>query len=327
MGKGEVIIIAPADGKGYGFAEGVYDYIVRKPDRAFPVKLNQLNRKTFKDEEYKVMIAENVRKAECFYIQDSNRRPSDWFTELLFALDALKFSSPQEGQLAAVLPYMRFSRQDRKSESRVSVNAKVVANTVSQYANRAVLCDLHVPQIQSFFGIPADNLYSLPTFVEHLIKNHQETLENMVVVAPDEGAAKRVGSLLKRLRQRGIKADMAIGNKTKERDNEAEKVQIIGDVNGKNCLLLDDLLDTGKTMILAGKECKNLGAKSVSAYATHGLFTEGHDKLDVFDRAFVSDTLYHPPHPKIETVSLVPLFGEAIYRTVVGQSLSALFDR
>ncbi len=327
MAKGEVIIIAPADGRGYKFANGVYNYLRGKQERSFPVKINHLNRKTFKDDEYKVMIAENVRQAACFYVQDSNRQPADWLTEMLFAMEALKFSSPEPGQLAVVMPYMRFARQDRKSESRVSVNAKAVAKSVSQYADRGIVVDLHVPQIQSFFDIPIDHLYSLPTFIEYLMKKHPKALERLVVVAPDVGAAKRAGSLLKRLKQKGINADMAIGYKTKERDNNAEKVQIIGNVRRRNCLLLDDIIDTGKTMCLAGQECRKKSAKTVYAYATHGLFTEGTERFSVFDKTFTSDTLYHKPDKKIETVSLVPLFGEAIYRTVVGQSLSDLFDR
>jgi ribose-phosphate pyrophosphokinase len=327
MAKGEVIIIAPPNGRGYKFSKGVYSYIKDKEERSFPVKINHLNRGTFRDEEYKVMIEENVRQAACFYVQDSNRQPADWLTEMMFALDALKFSSPQEGQLAAVMPYMRFARQDRKSESRVSVNAKVVAKAVSEYANRGIVVDLHVPQIQSFFDIPVDHLYSLPTFIEHLMKKHPKALDRLVVVAPDVGAAKRAGSLLKRLKQKGINAEMAIGYKTKERDNNAEKVQIIGNVRKRNCLLLDDIIDTGKTMVLAGEECRKRGAKTVYAYATHGLFTEGTERFSVFDKTFTSDTVYHKPDKKIETVSLVPLFGEAIYRTVTGQSLSDLFDR
>ena len=327
MAKGEVIIIADPAGKGYRFAEGIYNYLVNKEGRQFPVKMNHLLRKTFKDKEFKVMVAENVRQASCFYIQDSNKEPADWFTEMLFALDALKFSSPEEGQLSIVMPYMKFSRQDRKSESRVSVNAKVVAQAVSSYAKRGIVVDLHAPQIQSFFSIPVDNLYSLPTFVDYLMKYRPEILENLTIVAPDAGAAKRVASLVKRLNQKGINADMAIGHKTKEVDNKVEKVEIIGNVNGKNCLLLDDMMDTCNTIVMAGAECRKRGAKAVYAYATHGLFTEGTEKLSIFDKVFTSDTLWHEPAPHVETVSLVGLFGEAIYRTVVGQSLSDLFDR
>lgn len=320
----EVAIIADPEGEGYYFAKGVYDYLKSKEGEEFSVCLIDLEVKNFKDGEFKVRVAENIRGKRCFLIHDSNKEPSRWFVELSFVLDAIKFSSSSE--LVVVFPYTRFARQDRKDESRVGVNAKVLADMISNYATRGMTVDLHVPQMQSYFKIPFDNLYSSPSLINYLIKNHKDMLKDLVIVSPDLGGGGRAESLVKRLAEKGIQTEVAFGHKTREKANEVAKSIIIGDVENKNCLIIDDMIDTGGTMIKTAESLKNKGAKKVFCYATHGMFNAGFEGFEVFDKVLVSDTLKQEENEKLEIVSLVNLFGEAIYRTIVGESLSVLFD-
>lgn len=320
----EVVIIADSKGKGFEFAKGIYNYLKAKEGKRFEVSLVDIEKFIFRDKEFKVKISENIRRKKCFFIHDSNKEPCEWFTELVFALEAMTFSSPEE--INVVLPYTRFARQDRKDESRVSVNVKALADVVSLYANRGMTVDLHAPGIQEYFKIPFDNLYSFPSLINYLIKNHKDLLDNLVIVSPDLGGGKRAENLVKRLLERGIKAEVALGHKPREKPNVVEKSVIIGNVEGKNCLIVDDMIDTGNTVIKTAQSLREKGAKKIFAYGTHGLFTEGLEKFGFFDKMMVSDTLCYPEVANLEIVSLVNLFGEAIYRTVIGESLSILFD-
>ena len=317
------MLIADSTGPGFALAAGIKQYLAEKCDCDVP--LINVEKKTFKDGEFKLKISDNIRRKKCFLIHDSNKLPCDWLAELAFALEAMTFSSPEE--INVVLPYLRFARQERKDESRISVNAKVVADIVSLYATRGITVDLHAPQVQEYFQIPFDNLYSFPMLIYYLKEFHPEILENLVVVSPDLGGGKRAEALAKRLQKIGVNAEIAFGHKTKVRDNEVEKVMIIGDVCGKNCLVVDDIIDTGGTMIKTAEVLRNAGAKTVYAYGTHGLFTQGTDRFKVFDKVIVSDTLKSPEGSNVEVLSLVGLFGEAIYRIVRGESLSVLFDK
>lgn len=320
----EVAIIAESRGKGFDFARGVYNYLKGKDGKEVSVSLIDIERTVFKDGEVKIKIAENIRNKKCFLIHDSNKHPYEWFTELVFKLEAMTFSSPKE--INIVLPYTRFARQDRKDESRVSVNAKAVADVVSLYADRGMTVDLHTPQIQEFFGIPFDNLFSVASLINYLRKNHRDILNDLVLVSPDLGGAKKVEYLVKIFGKMGIKARVALGHKVREKANEVSKIIIIGDVEGRNCLIVDDIIDTGGTLVLTAKKLREKGAKSIYAYATHCLFTDGIEKFNVFDKIIVSDTLRTPEAPNKEVLSLVNLFGEAIYRTAIGESLSVLFE-
>jgi len=314
-----VAIIADPKGEGYYFAKGIYEYLKTK---MIDVILVDIEKFIFKDNEFKVRIMDNIRRKKCFIIHDSNKNPCEWYTELNFILEAMTFSSPSE--INVVLPYTRFARQDRKEASRVSVNSKALADMVSKYADRGMTVDLHAAQIQEFFDIPFDNLYSYPALIDFLEQNYREILGNLVIVSPDIGGAKRAESFVKRLARRGIKADIAIGFKTRERENIVGEIKIMGNVEGKNCLLVDDIIDTGGTMIKTAEVLKQKGARNVFAYVTHGLFTEGTEKFGIFDKVLVSDTLNCDGN--FEVVSLIRIFGEAIYRTVMGKSLSVLFD-
>ncbi len=320
----EVAIIADSKGKGYEFAKGIYEYVRGKPERSFPVRLIDVETKRFKDGEFKEKIKENIRRRKCFFIHDSNKEPAQWYTELSFVMDAMASSSPSE--VNVILPYMRFSRQDRKDESRVSVNAKVVAKMISEYGARGMTVDLHASQEQSYFEKSFDNLYSFPSLVNYLKKNHPKILEELVIVSPDLGGGKRADYLGKKFVKEGIETEVALGYKRRKKEDKVEETVIIGLVEDKNCLIVDDIIDTGNTMVEAAKSLKEIGARRIFGYGTHGLFTEGIEKFKIFDKVLVSDTLKVPEAESIEIVSLVNLFGEAVYKTIKGESLSSLFD-
>ena len=320
VGEG-VAIIADSCCGGFDFAKGVYNYL---KERLTNVILVDIEKTVFRDGEFKIKIKDNIRRRKCFFIHDSTKSATDWLAELIFTLEALSFSSPEE--INVVLPYTRFARQDRKDESRVSVNIKAVADIISLYADRGLTVDLHCPNIQEYFRIPFDNLYSFPVLISYLKSNYREMLSDLVIVSPDLGGGKRAEAFVKRLAKQGIEAGVALGHKPREKANVVKEVKIIGEVEGKNCLILDDIIDTGGTIIKTAEVLKQKGAKSVSAYASHGLFSDGIEKFNVFEKVFVSDTLMGDFGGRIEVISLIDLFGEAIFRTVAGKSLSVLFD-
>lgn len=324
-----MVIIADSKSKGYEFAQGVYEHINRKEGRQFTLNLADIKRNEFKDGEYKLKISHNIRRKKCFYIHDPNKDACKWVADLVFILDAMAFSSPSE--INVVFPYMRFARQDRKDESRVAVNIKAIADIMSLHADRGLTVDLHTPQIQEFFGIPFDDLRSFPVLISHLLKNHGGILGNLVIVSPDAGGGKRVERLQKSLGNFGVNSDIAVCYKKRQKDNEVNEIKIMGDVSGKNCLILDDIIDTGNTLIKTVESLRGVGAGRVFAYGTHGVLSGGLEKFKVLDKLILSDSLCCDGADKemfdnVEVISLVELFGEAIYRTFVGQSLSSLFD-
>ena len=318
------MIVADPSGRGYGFAKGIYDYICDKEGREFSISFADIERTVFRDGEYKMRISHNIRRKKCFYVHDPNKEAKQWITDLLFVLEAMGDSSPSE--VNVVFPYFRFARQDRKDASRVCVNSKAIADLVTLYADRGLTIDLHAPQIQEYFNIPFDNLFSFPVLVHYLKSKHPELLSNIVVVSPDAGGGGRAGAFQKRLAKDGINSDLAICYKRRARVNEVDEIKVMGDVQGKNCLVVDDIIDTGGTLIKTGHALKENGASKVVAYGTHGLFTEGVGQFDVFDNIMTSDSLINQAGGNFETISLVNLFGEAVYRTIVGESLSSLFE-
>ena len=320
-----IVILVDSKGKGYGFAKGVCEYIMKKEGRQFPVIMADILRTDFVDGGYKLKISHNVRRKSVFFIHDPNKDSCRWITDLLFTLEAMSFSSPEE--VNVVFPYTRFARQERKDESRVSVNIKGVADLVSLYADRGMTLDLHAPQIQEYFEIPFDNLKSAPVLVNYLLEKHSGILTNLVIVSPDAGGGKRVEELQKSLANKGVNAEIAVCYKKRSRENQVDEIKIMGEVSGKNCLVLDDIIDTGNTLIKTCEELKKAGARKVIAYGTHGLFSKGTEKFNLFDKVIVSDTLFNNPSERIEILSAVSLFGEAIYRTYRGESLSVLFNQ
>ena len=297
-------------------ADQVSDYL-EKP-------LTKTSVRRFADQEIFVEILENVRGEDVFVLQSTSYPANDNLMELLIITDALRRSSAK--RITAVLPYFGYARQDRRSQGRTPISAKLVANLITNAGvDRVLTLDLHAGQIQGFFDIPTDNLFAAPVFVRD-IKERYAT-DNVVIVSPDVGGVVRARALAKR-----IDAPLAIVDKRRERPGESEVMNIIGDVDGRDCILVDDIVDSGGTLCNAAEALLAQGAKSVTAYATHGVLTGGAiaritaSKLKemVFTNS-IQPTEDFENSPKLRWISIAPLIGEAISRTAAEQSVSSLF--
>ncbi|MBV9571406.1 MAG: ribose-phosphate pyrophosphokinase [Alphaproteobacteria bacterium] len=279
----------------------------------------------FADMEVFVEVQENVRGEDMFVIQSTSFPANDNLMELLIAIDALRRASAR--RITAVIPYFGYARQDRKVGPRTPISAKLVANLITGAgANRVLTVDLHAGQIQGFFDIPTDNLYAMPVMVRDI--NDYLGGDNLMVVSPDVGGVVRARALARRLG-----ADLAIVDKRRERAGESEVMNIIGDVEGRSCILVDDIVDSGGTICNAAEALLAQGAKDVCAYATHGVLSGGavariqNSKLKSM---VVTDSIDHGEETrrsgKIRRISIAPLIGEAIRRINNEESVSSLFD-
>lgn len=312
-------ILADPNTPGWEFAQKIYEELRMKSDL---FELNKVHIKKFRDGEIKPKIELNVRERYCFFIHDSNSSPSEWFLELALVNQALVNSSAYK--VINVLPYMKFSRQDRKDESRVPISAKVVADVIGLYANRVLTLDVHNLAIQGFYDTKVifDSLYSFPTVINYLKKHHPEIINDLVIMSTDAGGAQRAKMFAKSL---GIK-EIAVGYKNREKAGEVDKLKVLGNVSNKNVLVIDDLVDSGGTLIKAAEALRSEGANKIYAYCTHGLFTKGSFEVTTsFDKFFIGDTIKQKPETNAEIISFIPLFAEAIYRISEGESLSELF--
>jgi ribose-phosphate pyrophosphokinase len=276
--------------------------------------------KTFSDGEIWVKYSENIRGGDVFIVQ-STHPPAENLLELLIMIDAAKRASAQK--VAAVIPYFGYARQDRKDQPRVSITAKLIANLlVGAGADRVITMDLHAPQIQGFFDIPVDHLYSSAVLVNFFRKRK---IPNLAVASPDVGAIKMARAYAKRL-----EADLILIDKRRPRQNVAEVMNIIGDADGKNILIVDDLVDTGGTLCNAVTALKASGAKDVYAACTHpvlsGIALERIERSGL-ERMLVTDSIpLRGVSSKIQVESVAKIFAEAIKRTFKHMSISSLFD-
>ncbi len=281
--------------------------------------------KKFADKEIFVEINENVRGEDVFVLQSTSYPANDNLMELLIIIDALRRSSAR--RITAVLPYFGYARQDRKSAPRTPISAKLVANLITEAgANRVLNLDLHANQIQGFFDIPTDNLTSAPVMVRD-IKEHYDT-SNTMIVSPDVGGVVRARNVARR-----IGAPLSIVDKRRPKAGVSEVMNIIGDVEGQSCILIDDIVDSGGTLCNAAEALLDQGAKEVSAYITHGVLSGtacervGNSKLK---ELVISDSIVETEMERdtanIRRFSIAPLMGEAIARTAAEQSVSSLFD-
>lgn len=282
---------------------------------------NEITR--FADGEFEVRYRENIR-GKSVYIVQSTYAPVDNLMELLLWIDAAKRATV--GSITAVIPYFGWGRQDRKARSRVPISAKLVANLITAAgANRVLTVDLHSAQEQGFFDIPVDNLYSRPVFADFFKKTFKS--EDFVVAGTDVGAAKLAESYAQRLG--GI--PIAVAYKTRFAANQAKVLCVVGDVKEKHVLLVDDMIDTAGTIIDNAKKLKEMGAKDIYAFATHGLFSgNAISKIEtsVINRVFVTDSvpLQNNTSSKIEVISIAPLLAETIKRAHNNESISSLFE-
>jgi ribose-phosphate pyrophosphokinase len=281
--------------------------------------------KRFADKEVYVEVHENVRGEDVFILQSTSYPANDNLMELLIIADALRRSSAR--RITAVLPYFGYARQDRKSAPRTPISAKLVSNLITQAgANRVLTLDLHAAQIQGFFDIPTDNLTAAPVMVRDIKDNYD--VKNVMIVSPDVGGVVRARNVASR-----IGANLAIVDKRRPRAGVSEVMNIIGDVSGQTCILIDDIVDSGGTLVNAAEALLKAGAKEVSAYITHGVLSEGAAEriaASKLKELVVTDSILETEATKaaanIRRMTIAPLIGEAIARTASEQSVSSLFD-
>ena len=279
----------------------------------------------FADMEIFVQIQENVRGSDVFVIQSTSFPANDHLMELLIIADALRRASAR--RITAVVPYFGYARQDRKVGSRSPISAKLVANLITHAGvDRVLTLDLHAEQIQGFFDIPTDNLYASPVMVRDIKERFD--LASIMVVSPDVGGVARARGLAKR-----INAPLAIIDKRRERAGESEVMNVIGDCAGFTCILVDDIVDSGGTLVNAADALLANGAKDVYAYITHGVLSGGAaaritgsrlKELVITDSILPTEAVQKAPN--IRTLSIASLIGEAIGRTASEESVSSLFD-
>ncbi len=279
----------------------------------------------FADMEIFVEILENVRGADVFVVQSTSYPANDHLMELLIIIDALRRASAR--RITAVVPYFGYARQDRKPGPRTHISAKLVANLITNAgADRVLTLDLHAGQIQGFFDIPTDNLYAAPVMVRDI--RDRFDLSTVMVVSPDVGGVVRARGLAKR-----INAPLAIIDKRRERAGESEVMNVIGEVAGRTCILVDDIVDSGGTLVNAADALLDQGAKEVYAYITHGVLSGGavaRITASQLKELVITDSIQATEAVRVAVnirgLSIATLIGDAIARTAAEESVSSLFD-
>jgi ribose-phosphate pyrophosphokinase len=292
---------------------------------AMKTPLSKASVRRFSDNEVFVEIEENVRGQDVFFLQSTSFPANDHLMELLVAIDALKRGSAS--RITAVIPYYGYARQDRKSGPRTPISAKLVANLITVAgADRVLTLDLHAGQIQGFFDIPLDNLFAAPVFTTDIKDSFDG--DNLMIVSPDVGGVIRARAIARRL-----DCDLAIIDKRRERAGVSEVMNIIGDVDGRHCILVDDIVDSGGTLCNAAVALKEAGASAVGAYITHGVLSGGAvarigsspiDEMVITDSIMATEAV-RVAH-NIRQLSIAPLMAEAISRISEETSVSSLFD-
>jgi len=292
--------------------------------RQLKLKLINSNIKRFADNEIYVEINENIRGNSIFVVQSTSNPANDNLMELLICIDALRRSSAKN--ITAVIPYFGYARQDRKVVPRTAISAKLVSNLITNAgANRILSVDLHAGQIQGFFDIPVDNLFATPIFARHIKK--KLSLNNLVCVSPDVGGVERTRAL-----SRKINVGIAIIDKRRPTPGKSEVMNIIGDVENKTCVIVDDIIDSGGTIVNAAHALKNKGAKDVYVYITHAVLSGAAvDKIEKskIKKLITTDTIDNlkkiKSSKKIEVISIAPMISEAMKRISNSTSVSSLF--
>lgn len=292
---------------------------------ALGIQLAQASVRRFADMEVFVEIHENVRGEDVFVIQSTSFPANDNLMELLITLDALRRASAR--RITAVIPYFGYARQDRKAGPRTPISAKLVANLITEAgANRVLTMDLHAGQIQGFFDIPVDNLYAAPLFTPDVIERYAG--QELMIVSPDVGGVARARALASRLN-----CDLAIIDKRRERAGVSEVMNVIGDVNGRSCILVDDIVDSGTTLCTAAVALMARGAASASAYCTHGVLSGAAAariaqsplaSMTITDSILATEAVEATPNMRVFTIA--PLLAEAMQRISDESSVSSLFD-
>ena len=290
------------------------------------VPLTQASIRRFSDMEVFVEILENVRGEDVFVIQSTSYPANDNLMELLVTIDALRRGSAR--RITAVIPYFGYARQDRKTGPRTPISAKLVANLITTAgADRVLTMDLHAGQIQGFFDIPTDNLFGAPVFSKDILERAEDD-EKIVIVSPDVGGVVRARAMAKRL-----EADLAIIDKRREQAGVSEVMNIIGDVEGRRCILVDDIVDSAGTLCNAAEALIAAGASAVQAYTTHGVLSGGavsRVASSPLESLVTTDSIQATEAMRvvhnIRQITIAPLLAEAIHRIAENESVSGLFD-
>ena len=300
--------------------------MAKRVARRLGIPLGDVEVSRYRDGEICIEIRENVRGRDVFVLQSTCAPPNRNLMELLLLLDAVRRASAS--RITAVIPYLGYARQDRRVRSiRVPISAKVVAEAIASVGvNRVLTVDLHSEQIQGFFSVPVDNIYGAPVMLDDIVRR---SYANTVVVSPDIGGVLRARAVAKRLDD----AALAIIDKRRPRPNEVEVMNVIGDVDGADCLLVDDIVDTASTLCLAAEALKRGGAKQVVSYCTHPVLSDdavARIEASALDALVVTDTIPLRPDaaqcPKIRQLSLATLLAESVRRVNNEESISVLFN-
>lgn len=326
----ERIIIADPESNVYDFAKKVYEKIIEiekeregKNENDSEFKFKDIDRKRFDDDEFEPQIVPNSRLRNIIYFADSTQNPSEWVIEIALVNDAAKRGDASK--ITNVLPYMRWSRAEKKDKPHIGIASRVVADIIGKEANRTITSDLHAEAIQGFFQ-KIDNLECYLPISEYFKKNYPDFIkENLVLVSPDHGASDRT-----RLLRDAINPNlgMVIIDKKRISGTKTKIYGVIGNVKGKNCLMFDDILSSGGTLKEGANALRDVGAKLVYGGATHFVGVKDYlENIKALDKVFVTDTFYKetPNIPNLEIISVVDLFAEAIYRGEKGESISELY--
>ena len=319
----KVILLADKNSDAWDFAEKIQNYFIK--EIRFFIPLEEVSVKKFRNGEIDMHVPENVRRKDVYLIHDSNKNPTDWWVELLLLKDLLLSASVDS--ISLVLPNMLYSRKDRKEKPHVPISARALARSISWGIKRIITMDLHAPQIQGFYpeNIPLDNLYSFPEVVKHLVeyKISVEDLRKLVIISPDAGGVERARAFAQKLNS---EYPVAFIEKRRPIAGEIAEMRLVGDVQDKECLIVDDLIDSGSTLCKAADLLKKEGAKELFCYGTHGIFTSGTEGLcQKFKRVMTSNT-HLQKNNSVEVIDVSPVFAEAIYRAQKGLSISELFE-
>ena len=307
------------------FAGNASKKLAQEVAQILKMELGECEIGKFSDGETMVNIKETVRGRDVFLIQSTSYPVNDNIMELLIMIDAVRRASA--GRITAVIPYYGYARQDRKARSRDPITSKLVADIITAAgADRVLTMDLHAPQLQGFFDIPVDHLLGVPVQIAHFIERGF-TGENTIVVSPDVGSVKRARSIATRL-----ECPLAIIDKRRPANNVAEVMNIIGDVKGKRCIMVDDMIDTGGTIVQGANALMNAGAKEIYACCTHGVFSGA--AMERLTNSPIKEIIclstYEIPKEKliakIKVISVAPLFAEAIERIYADLPLSKLYE-
>jgi len=319
----KVVLLADRNSDSWDFAEKIQNYIEgRYLDK---LSLKEVSIKFFRNNEIDIEVPENMRGKDVYFIHDSNKNPQDWWVELLLLKDLLPSASAES--ISFVLPNMLYSRKDWKDRPHVPISARALAESISPGLKRIITMDLHSASTQGFYParVPLDNLSSFPTVSDYIQERPLDfgELERLVIVTPDVGGTKRAAKFAKK-----SNSEYPIAIIDKRRDPQTGNIKemyLLGDVNDKDCLIVDDMIDSGGTLCDASNLLKKNGGKKIYCYSTHGMFTEGTEKVcNKFEKVMTSNTHYIH-HNSVEVIDMSSIFAEAIYRAQKGLSISELF--